>query len=162
MNIIETLEKEQISKLTAERAIPEFAPGDTLRVAVKVIEGTRERVQAFEGVCIARSNAGMNSSFTVRKISFGEGVERVFPLYSPRLAGIEVIRRGDVRRAKLYYLRGRTGKKARILEKSANTGAATASEMSEAELLDGAATPAVETKAAETKTAKTKVAGAKA
>ncbi len=160
MSIIETLEKEQISKLTAERAIPEFAPGDTLRVAVKVIEGTRERVQAFEGVCIARSNSGMNSSFTVRKISFGEGVERVFPLYSPRLAGIEVVRRGDVRRAKLYYLRGRTGKKARILEKSA--GAATASEMSEAELLDAAATPAVETKAAETKTAKTKVAGTKA
>ena len=116
MSIIETLEKEQISKLTAERPIPEFAPGDTLRVAVKVIEGTRERVQAFEGVCIARSNSGMNSSFTVRKISFGEGVERVFPLYSPRLAGIEVVRRGDVRRAKLYYLRGRTGKKARITE----------------------------------------------
>jgi large subunit ribosomal protein L19 len=148
MSIIETLEKEQISKLTAERAIPEFAPGDTLRVAVKVIEGTRERVQAFEGVCIARSNSGMNSSFTVRKISFGEGVERVFPLYSPRLAGIEVVRRGDVRRAKLYYLRGRTGKKARILEKSA--GAATASEMSEAELLDSAAA-AAETKAAGTK-----------
>jgi large subunit ribosomal protein L19 len=147
MSIIETLEKEQISKLTAERPIPEFAPGDTLRVAVKVIEGTRERVQAFEGVCIARSNSGMNSSFTVRKISFGEGVERVFPLYSPRLAGIEVVRRGDVRRAKLYYLRGRTGKKARILEKS---GAASAAEMSEQELLDGAA-PAAETKAAATK-----------
>jgi large subunit ribosomal protein L19 len=147
MSIIETLEKEQISKLTAERPIPEFAPGDTLRVAVKVIEGTRERVQAFEGVCIARSNSGLNSSFTVRKISFGEGVERVFPLYSPRLAGIEVVRRGDVRRAKLYYLRGRTGKKARILEKS---GAASAAEMSEQELLDGAA-PAAETKAAATK-----------
>ena len=147
MSIIETLEKEQISKLTAERPIPEFAPGDTLRVAVKVIEGTRERVQAFEGVCIARSNSGMNSSFTVRKISFGEGVERVFPLYSPRLAGIEVVRRGDVRRAKLYYLRGRTGKKARILEKS---GAASAAEMSEQELMEGAA-PAAETKAAATK-----------
>ena len=142
MSIIETLEKEQISKLTAERPIPEFAPGDTLRVAVKVIEGTRERVQAFEGVCIARSNAGMNSSFTVRKISFGEGVERVFPLYSPRLAGIEVVRRGDVRRAKLYYLRGRTGKKARILEK---TGAASAAEMSDAELMEGAA-PSAEAK----------------
>jgi large subunit ribosomal protein L19 len=150
MSIIETLEKEQISKLTAERPIPEFAPGDTLRVAVKVIEGTRERVQAFEGVCIARSNSGLNSSFTVRKISFGEGVERVFPLYSPRLAGIEVVRRGDVRRAKLYYLRGRTGKKARILEKS---GAASAAEMSEQELLDGAA-PAAEVK--ETKAAATK------
>jgi large subunit ribosomal protein L19 len=143
MSIIETLEKEQISKLTAERPIPEFAPGDTLRVAVKVIEGTRERVQAFEGVCIARSNSGLNSNFTVRKISFGEGVERVFPLYSPRLAGIEVVRRGDVRRAKLYYLRGRTGKKARILEKS---GAASAAEMSEAELMEGAA-PSAETKA---------------
>jgi large subunit ribosomal protein L19 len=142
MSIIETLEKEQISKLTAERPVPEFAPGDTLRVAVKVIEGTRERVQAFEGVCIARSNSGLNSSFTVRKISFGEGVERVFPLYSPRLAGIEVVRRGDVRRAKLYYLRGRTGKKARILEK---TGVASAAEMSEAELLDGAS-PATEAK----------------
>jgi large subunit ribosomal protein L19 len=162
MSIIETLEKEQISKLTAERAIPEFVPGDTLRVAVKVIEGTRERVQAFEGVCIARSNSGMNSSFTVRKISFGEGVERLFPLFSPRIASIEVVRRGDVRRAKLYYLRGRTGKKARILEKS---GAATAADMSEAELLDNASTPATEGKAAETKaakTAKTKVAGTKA
>jgi large subunit ribosomal protein L19 len=135
MDIIEELEKEQIAKLTAQRSVPEFAPGDTLRVSVKVIEGTRERVQAFEGVCIARSSSGLNSSFTVRKISFGEGVERVFPLYSPRIAAIEVMRRGDVRRAKLYYLRGRTGKKARILEK---TGAATAAEMSEAELLDGA------------------------
>ena len=132
MSIIETLEKEQISKLTAERPIPEFAPGDTLRVAVKVIEGTRERVQAFEGVCIARSNSGLNSSFTVRKISFGEGVERVFPLYSPRIAAIEVVRRGDVRRAKLYYLRGRTGKSARIVEKTG--AAATAAEMSDADL----------------------------
>jgi large subunit ribosomal protein L19 len=136
MNIIEELEKEQIAKLTAQRSVPEFVPGDTLKVSVKVIEGTRERVQAFEGVCIARSSAGLNSSFTVRKISFGEGVERVFPLYSPRIAAIEVMRRGDVRRAKLYYLRGRTGKKARILEK-AGTGAATAAEMSETELLDG-------------------------
>ena len=117
MNVIEQIEKEQIAKLTAERAIPEFAPGDTLRVNIKVIEGNRERVQAYEGVCIARKNAGMSSSFTVRKISFGEGVERVFPLFSPRIASIEVVRRGDVRRAKLYYLRGRTGKKARITEK---------------------------------------------
>jgi large subunit ribosomal protein L19 len=136
MNIIEELEKEQIAKLTAQRSVPEFAPGDTLRVSVKVVEGTRERVQAFEGVCIARSSSGLNSSFTVRKISFGEGVERVFPLYSPRIAAIEVMRRGDVRRAKLYYLRGRTGKKARILEK-AGTGAATAAEMTDTELLDG-------------------------
>jgi large subunit ribosomal protein L19 len=139
MNIIEQFEQEQVAKLTAARPIPEFGPGDTVRINVKVIEGTRERVQAFEGVCIARTNAGLNSSFTVRKISFGEGVERVFPLHSPRIAGIDVLRRGDVRRAKLYYLRGRTGKKARILEK-AGTGAATASEMSEAELLEGAPT----------------------
>ncbi|MBU0724967.1 MAG: 50S ribosomal protein L19 [Alphaproteobacteria bacterium] len=117
MNIIETLEQEQIAKVTADHAIPEFAPGDTLRVNVKVVEGTRERIQAFEGVCIARRNAGVNSSFTVRKISYGEGVERVFPLYSPRLASIDVVRRGDVRRAKLYYLRGLTGKAARIREK---------------------------------------------
>jgi large subunit ribosomal protein L19 len=134
MNIIEQLEKEQIAKLTAQRSVPDFAPGDTVRVNVKVVEGTRERIQAFEGVCIARSSDGMNSSFTVRKISFGEGVERVFPLYSPRVASIEIVRRGEVRRAKLYYLRGRTGKKARIIEKG---GAATAAEMSEEELLEG-------------------------
>jgi large subunit ribosomal protein L19 len=118
MNIIEQLNQEQVEKLTAERGIPEFAPGDTLRVDVKVVEGTRERIQAFEGVCIARSNDGVNSSFTVRKISYGEGVERVFPLHSPRIAAIEVMRRGKVRRAKLYYLRGRTGKSARIAEKT--------------------------------------------
>ncbi|HTP81319.1 MAG TPA: 50S ribosomal protein L19 [Alphaproteobacteria bacterium] len=147
MNIIEEIEKEQIAKLTAQRSVPEFAPGDTVRVSVKVIEGTRERVQAFEGVCIGRTNSGLNSSFTVRKISFGEGVERVFPLYSPRIAAIEVMRRGDVRRAKLYYLRGRTGKKARILEK-AGTGAATAAEMSEAELLEGVTPAAAEAEAA--------------
>ena len=117
MNIIEQLGREQIEKLTAERPVPEFQPGDTLRVNVKVVEGTRERVQAFEGVCIARKSAGINSSFTVRKISYGEGVERVFPLYSPRIASIEVVRRGDVRRAKLYYLRGRRGKSARIAER---------------------------------------------
>src|SRR4051812_48952482 len=140
MNIIEQFEKEQVAKLTAQRPVPEFAPGDTLRVSVKVVEGTRERVQAFEGVCIARTNSGLNSSFTVRKISFGEGVERVFPLYSPRIATIEVMRRGDVRRAKLYYLRGRTGKKARILEKTGTT-AASAADMSEAELLEGAPAP---------------------
>ncbi len=117
MNIIEELEKEQVEKLTADRPIPEFGPGDTLRVNVKVVEGTRERVQAFEGVCIARSGGGSNSSFTVRKISYGEGVERIFPLYSPRIDSIDVLRRGAVRRAKLYYLRGLTGKKARISEK---------------------------------------------
>jgi len=117
MNIIEQLEKEQLSKLTADREVPEFGPGDTLRVHVKVVEGTRERIQMFEGVCIARKNAGLNSAFTVRKISYGEGVERVFPLYSPRIEKIDVMRRGKVRRAKLYYLRGLRGKKARIAEK---------------------------------------------
>ena len=118
MNVIEELEREQVEKLSAARAVPEFAPGDTLRVKVKVVEGTRERIQAFEGVCIARRNRGLNSSFTVRKISYGEGVERVFPLYSPRVDEIEVVRRGDVRRAKLYYLRGLRGKRARIAEKT--------------------------------------------
>lgn len=117
MNTIEKLEAEQMEKLAAERPVPDFRPGDTLRVRVKVVEGTRERVQAFEGVCIARKSAGINSSFTVRKISYGEGVERVFPLYSPRIDGIEVVRAGDVRRAKLYYLRGRRGKSARIAER---------------------------------------------
>ena len=117
MNIIQQLEAEQIQKLTAVRAIPEFRPGDTLKVGVKVVEGERTRVQAYEGVCIARSNKGMGSSFTVRKISFGEGVERVFPLYSPNIDSIEVVRKGAVRRAKLYYLRGRTGKSARIAER---------------------------------------------
>ncbi len=118
MNVIQELEQEQIAKLTADGAAPEFQPGDTLRVDVKVVEGARERIQAFEGVCIARRNAGLNSSFTVRKLSYGEGVERVFPLYSPNVAEIHVVRRGDVRRAKLYYLRGRTGKSARIAEKT--------------------------------------------
>ncbi len=117
MNIIEQIEKEQVEKLTDGKPVPKFAPGDTLKVNVKVVEGTRERVQAFEGVCIARKNAGLNSAFTVRKISYGEGVERVFPLHSPVIDSIDVIRRGAVRRAKLYYLRGRTGKSARIAEK---------------------------------------------
>jgi large subunit ribosomal protein L19 len=118
MTTILELEQEQVAKLTAASPVPDFAPGDTLRVNVKVVEGTRERVQAFEGVCIGRKKAGLHSSFTVRKISYGEGVERVFPLYSPRIASIEVVRRGDVRRAKLYYLRGRRGKSARIAEKT--------------------------------------------
>ena len=117
MNLIETLEREAIDALTELRAVPEFRPGDTLRVGVKVVEGDRSRVQNFEGVCIARSNKGVGSSFTVRKISFGEGVERVFPLYSPIIESINVVRRGAVRRAKLYYLRGRTGKAARISER---------------------------------------------
>ena len=122
MNIIEQLESEQVERLSGGETVPEFAPGDTLRVNVKVVEGNRERIQAFEGVCIARRNRGINSSFTVRKISYGEGVERVFPLYSPRINSIQLVRRGDVRRAKLYYLRGRRGKSARISEKT--TGAA--------------------------------------
>lgn len=118
MNLVQQLEAEQIEKLAAERPVPEFQTGDTVKVNVKVIEGNRERVQAYEGVCIARKNAGLNSNFTVRKLSYGEGVERIFPLYSPRIASIEVVRRGDTRRAKLYYLRGRTGKAARIAEKT--------------------------------------------
>ncbi len=118
MNLIQTIEAEQIARLTAQRPVPDFAPGDTVRVMVKVVEGERTRTQAFEGVCIARSNKGLNSNFTVRKISYGEGVERVFPLYSPMIAEIQRIRRGDVRRAKLYYLRGRSGKSARIAEKA--------------------------------------------
>src|SRR3954467_1176316 len=122
MNIIQQLEAEQVQKLVEKRPVPEFSPGDTLRVNVKVVEGTRERVQAYEGVCIARKNAGVNSSFTVRKISYGEGVERVFPLYSPRIDSIELVRKGDVRRAKLYYLRDRRGKSARIAERTTGHG----------------------------------------
>ena len=118
MNMIQTLEAEQIKKLTEARAVPEFRAGDTLKVMVRVIEGERTRVQAYEGVCIARSNKGISSNFTVRKISYGEGVERVFPLYAPTIAEIVVVRRGDVRRAKLYYLRGRSGKSARIAERA--------------------------------------------
>ncbi len=118
MNIIETLEKEQMALVETKRRIPTFQPGDTLRVNVKVVEGTRERVQAYEGVCIARSGRGFNESFTVRKISYGEGVERVFPLYSPLIDSITVVRRGKVRRAKLYYLRGLRGKAARIPERT--------------------------------------------
>jgi len=117
MDIIEELEKEHAAELEAKRAVPDFAPGDTVRVNVKVVEGTRERVQAYEGVVIARDGGGVNESFTVRKISYGEGVERVFPVYSPLIDSIEVVRRGKVRRAKLYYLRGRRGKSARIAER---------------------------------------------
>ena len=117
MNIIEQLESEQAAALAAKRPIPEFAPGDTVIVNVKVVEGDRSRIQAYEGVCIARSGGGINENFTVRKISYGEGVERVFPVYSPMIDSIKVVRHGKVRRAKLYYLRGRTGKSARIAEK---------------------------------------------
>ena len=126
MNILQTFEAEEVARLTTTRAVPSFVPGDTVKVSVKVVEGERTRVQAYEGVCIARSNKGLNSNFTVRKISYGEGVERVFPLYSPQIADIEVVRRGDVRRAKLYYLRGRRGKSARIAEKARDTTPTTA------------------------------------
>ncbi len=116
-NIIAELEAEESARLIKARKVPEFRPGDTVRVNVRIKEGERERVQAYEGVCIARSGGGLNANFTVRKISFGEGVERVFPLYSPNIESIEVVRKGAVRRAKLYYLRGRTGKAARITER---------------------------------------------
>ena len=118
MNIIKELELEQIKAITAKRAVPEFGPGETLKIMVKVVEGNNTRNQAYEGVCIARSGAGINENFTVRKISYGEGVERVFPIYSPFITSIEVLRRGKVRRAKLYYLRGRRGKSARIVERT--------------------------------------------
>src|SRR3974390_3869687 len=136
MNILDTRAKATMDKVIAERPVPRFEPGDTLRVHVKVQEGNRERIQVYEGLCIGRKNAGVNSSFTVRKISFGEGVERVFPLYSPGIWEIEDVRKGTVRGANLHYLRGRTGKKARILEKS-GMGVATAAELTEAELLEG-------------------------
>ncbi len=117
MNLIQQIEAEQVAKLAANKKIPEFRAGDTLRIGVKDVEGDRTRIQFFEGVCIARSNRGINSNFTVRKVSFGEGVERVFPLYSPNVDTVDVVRRGVVRRAKLYYLRGRSGKSARIVER---------------------------------------------
>ncbi len=116
-NLIEELEKEHAAQLVEDKTIPDFGPGDTLKVHLKVTEGTRERIQIFEAVCIGRSGGGLNESFTMRKISYGEGLERVFPLYSPLIEKIEVVRKGRVRRAKLYYLRGRTGKAARIAEK---------------------------------------------
>jgi large subunit ribosomal protein L19 len=123
MHLIKELEQEQIGRLTAGKEIPDFAPGDTLLVNVKVVEGDRTRVQGYEGVCIGRAGSGLNENFTVRKISYGEGVERVFPLYSPMIDSIKVVRRGKVRRAKLYYLRGRRGKSARIIEKQERQGA---------------------------------------
>jgi large subunit ribosomal protein L19 len=133
MNLIQELEAEQVAELSKGRDIPDFRPGDTLRVGVKVVEGERSRVQMYEGVCIARANKGVNSNFTVRKISFGEGVERVFPLYSPIVDSIEVVRRGAVRRAKLYYLRGRRGKSARIAERRDVRPTAAAAEAVKAE-----------------------------
>ena len=128
MNVIQQYEAEQIARLTEARPVPAFIPGDTVRVMVRVVEGERARVQAYEGVVIARSNKGLNSNFTVRKISYGEGVERVFALYAPTIAEIVVVRRGDVRRAKLYYLRGRRGKSARIAERAREVTAAPAAE----------------------------------
>jgi large subunit ribosomal protein L19 len=126
MTMLHDFEAAQLTKLQAASKVPDFRPGDSVKVSVKVVEGERERVQAFEGVCIGRKNAGVNSSFTLRKISYGEGVERVFPLFSPRLVSIEVVRHGDVRRAKLYYLRGLRGKAARITERTTyNTSATT-------------------------------------
>ena len=123
MNLIQELEKEQVAKLSAGKDIPDFQPGDTVVVNVKIVEGDKARVQAYEGVCIARAGAGLQQNFTVRKISYGEGVERVFPLYSPMIDSIKIVRRGKVRRAKLYYLRGRRGKAARISEKQDHRGA---------------------------------------
>ena len=132
MNIIQELEREQAEKIAAKRQVPDFAPGDTVVVAVRVKEGERSRIQNYEGVVIARSGSGLNENFTVRKISYGEGVERVFPVYSPLVDGIKVVRRGKVRRAKLYYLRGRTGKSARIAERMRGVGPAAAAPQPEA------------------------------
>ena len=132
MNLLQQFEADQQARLAAARAVPDFAPGDTLRVMVRVVEGERTRTQAYEGVVIARSNRGVNSNFTVRKLSYGEGVERVFPLYSPSIAEIAVVRRGKVRRAKLYYLRGRTGKSARIQERTVNREAPEAAKQPQA------------------------------
>ena len=171
MNLLQQIESEQVVK--AAKKVPEFAPGDTVVVNVKIVEGDRERVQAFEGVCIGRKNAGINSAFTVRKISYGEGVERIFPLHSPRIDSIQVIRRGDVRRAKLYYLRGLTGKAARISEKSmfaTGGGAATAAEafasgeaVQEAQLSEAeAAAKVTKTEAKKAKKAAKEAAAAKA
>ncbi len=133
MNIIEQLEKEQVAKLSADKTIPEFGPGDTVTVNVRVREGDRTRLQAYEGVCIARSGRGLNENFTVRKISYGEGVERVFPLFSPLVESIKLVRRGKVRRAKLYYLRSRRGKAARIVERTDGRGKAAEGEAAAAE-----------------------------
>ncbi|AEV34795.1 Ribosomal protein L19 [Pseudovibrio sp. FO-BEG1] len=149
MNIIEQLNAEEMARIEEKRTLPEFSPGDTVRVLVRVTEGTRTRVQAYEGVCIARSGGGINESFTVRKISYGEGVERVFPIYSPMVEGVEVVRRGKVRRAKLYYLRERRGKSARIVE-ATNVRAKRLNEEARAAAAEAKAAKAAE-KAAEAK-----------
>ncbi|WP_321336754.1 50S ribosomal protein L19 [uncultured Cohaesibacter sp.] len=147
MNIIEELEKEQMAEIAAKRVIPEFSAGDTVRVNVRVTEGTRTRVQAYEGVCIARTGGGLNEAFTVRKISYGEGVERVFPVFSPMLESVEVIRRGKVRRAKLYYLRGRRGKSARIAE-ATNSRARKLNDITKAKVAEARAAKKAEAAAA--------------
>jgi large subunit ribosomal protein L19 len=131
MNLIQELEQAQVARLSADRDLPDFGPGDTVIVNVKVVEGERTRIQAYEGVCIGRAGTGLNENFTVRKISYGEGVERVFPLYSPMIDSIKLVRRGKVRRAKLYYLRGRRGKAARIVERAERKGAGAAVEAAE-------------------------------
>lgn len=156
MSIIQTLEREEVARVTQGKKIPDFAPGDTLVVNVKVVEGERTRVQAYEGVCIGRSGAGLNESFTVRKISYGEGVERVFPLYSPILDSIQVARHGKVRRAKLYYLRGLRGKKARISEKTEVEAEIAAGGHAAAPAAVEAKAPTAEKKAPENKPAKEK------
>jgi large subunit ribosomal protein L19 len=147
MNIIEQINAEEMAKIEGARKLPPFSPGDTIRVNVRVTEGTRTRTQAYEGVCIARSGGGINESFTVRKISYGEGVERVFPIFSPMLEGVEVVRRGKVRRAKLYYLRGRRGKSARIVE-ATNTRARRLNDDMKAELASAKAAKEAEAAAA--------------
>jgi large subunit ribosomal protein L19 len=144
MNLIQELEKEQVAKLSAGKEIPDFGPGDTVLVNYKVVEGERSRIQAYEGVCIARAGSGLNENFTVRKISYGEGVERVFPLYSPMIDSIKVVRRGKVRRAKLYYLRGRRGKSARIAEASNVRAKRLEAEMHAAAKREPSETPEVE------------------
>ena len=159
---IRALEEEQIAKLTAGKTIPDFQPGDTVKVSVKVVEGSRERLQAYEGVVIARRNAGLNSSFTVRKISYGEGVERIFPLYSPNVAEIEVVRRGDVRRAKLYYLRSRRGKSARIAEQTTGYAAKISAAEREQAAIDKAAAKVAAAEAAAAKVAAAEAAAAAA
>ncbi len=147
MNLIDELEREHMAELTAEKTVPEFQPGDTVKVNVKVIEGSRERIQAFEGVCIARAGGGLNENFTVRKISYGEGVERVFPIYSPLVDSIELVRAGRVRRAKLYYLRGLTGKAARIAERRVKS---TKAEAKAAKAITQTTEPAAEAESVET------------
>jgi large subunit ribosomal protein L19 len=156
MNIIQTLEKEQVEKLSAGKDIPDFGPGDTVLVNVKVVEGDKSRIQAYEGVCIGRSGAGLNESFTVRKISYGEGVERVFPLFAPMIDSIKVVRRGKVRRAKLYYLRGLRGKKARISEATAATGSESVEAKTDAKASVQASAPAKTEKKADKPAAKAK------